>query len=173
MALRRAIASASRNLSKLLIDGEAQMLSLRRFANIVEHPTFSMVPSFDDRLIRAFGTTRMAPSSSLSEILGSEIDYERENYARPEELASGPPPPFTLTESPGDAILTLNSTHGDEAIEIDIAVDDQPAEEPFETEEGVLDVDAGVVFTVTISKENRDENLVFEVKSDGTYMQVR
>lgn len=46
----------------------------------------------------------------------------------------------------------------------------QPEEEPFEDEDGVLDVDVGVTFNVAVTKGN--ESLVFDCKSDGSYLEV-
>ena len=87
------------------------------------------------------------------------------------ELAGGPPSPFTLTETRGDTLMSLSRQFGsNETINIDVMVNDQPEEEPFETEEGVLDVDVGVLFTAQVVKG--EESLVFECKSDGSYLTI-
>ena len=87
-----------------------------------------------------------------------------------QELAAGPPAPFTLTETRGDTLLTLTRQFGAETINVDVMVNDQPEEEPFESDEGVLDVDVGVVFTVQVVKG--EKSLVFECKSDGSYLSI-
>ena len=70
-----------------------------------------------------------------------------------QELAGGPPSPFTLTEAQGDTLLTLTrSFPGGETINVDVMANDQPEEEPFESEDGVMDVDVGVVFNVQVVK---------------------
>lgn len=89
---------------------------------------------------------------------------------RLQELATGPPPPFTLTETRGDTLMTLSRQFGSETINVDVMVNDQPEEEPFESEEGVLDVDVGVVFTAEVVKG--DQSFVFECKSDGSYLSI-
>jgi hypothetical protein len=68
--------------------------------------------------------------------------------------------------------MSLARSFGDETVTVEVSVNDQPDEEPYESEEGVLDVDVGVVFTVQITRPNATEALVFECKSDGTYLQV-
>jgi hypothetical protein len=88
-----------------------------------------------------------------------------------QELAGGPPSPFTLTETRGDTLMSLSRQFGqNETINVDVMVNDQPEEEPFETEEGVLDVDVGVLFTAQVVKG--DQSLVFECKSDGSYLSI-
>lgn len=67
--------------------------------------------------------------------------------------------------------MSLSRQYGNtETINIDVMVNDQPEEEPFESEQGVLDVDVGVVFTAQVVKG--DQSLVFECKSDGSYVQI-
>lgn len=67
--------------------------------------------------------------------------------------------------------MSLSRQFGqNETINIDVMVNDQPEEEPFETEEGVLDVDVGVLFTAQVVKG--DQSLVFECKSDGSYLSI-
>jgi hypothetical protein len=119
---------------------------------------------------RNFRSTSFA-ASSLADVLRNEIDYEKQNYSQPEELAGGPPSPFTLTETRGDTLMSLSRQFGsNETINIDVMVNDQPEEEPFETEEGVLDVDVGVLFTAQVVKG--EQSLVFECKSDGSYLSI-
>jgi len=70
-----------------------------------------------------------------------------------QELAGGPPRPFTLTETRGDTIMSLSRSFGsEETVTVDVMVDEQPEEEPFESEDGVLDVDVGVAFTVQVAR---------------------
>jgi hypothetical protein len=100
-------------------------------------------------------------ASALAEALQREIEYEGAHYAQPEELAGGPPPPFTLTEAQGDALLTLERTFTrpdgrEEVIIVELVSDDQPEEEEEELDfdggggEAALDLDVGVAFTVEV-----------------------
>eukprot|EP00890_Picochlorum_soloecismus_P002961 jgi/Picsp_1/3666/NSC_06503-R1_protein len=107
----------------------------------------------------------------LAEALDYEIEHERTNYKQPEELLGGPPAPFTLTESKGDTLMTLTRSYGTETLSVDVMVNDQPDEEPFENEEGEMDVDVSVEFVVTCSK-GKGQDLVFECKSDGSYLDI-
>ena len=43
----------------------------------------------------------------------------------PQEVASGPPAGFTLTETKGDTLLTLSKQHGQETVEVDVLVNEQ------------------------------------------------
>lgn len=53
-------------------------------------------------------TTSPLLGSNLLNVLKEEIKHEKEGYAKPQEIASGPPAPFTLSEaSDGDTLLTL------------------------------------------------------------------
>ena len=67
--------------------------------------------------------------------------------------------------------MSLSGQFGTETVTVDVMVNEQPDEEPFETEEGALDVDVGVVFAVQVAKG--DDSLVFECKSDGSYLEVQ
>ena len=67
--------------------------------------------------------------------------------------------------------MTLTRQFGrNETVHVDVNVNDQPEEEPFETDDGAIDVDVGILFTVQVSKG--DDSLVFECKSDGTYVSI-
>lgn len=112
-----------------------------------------------------------ASANGLIDILTKELEHEKSTYVQPEEIASGPPNGFTLTESSGDTLMTLSKNYKDEAVLVDIIVNDQPEEEPFETEDGELDVDVGVEFNVTINR-GKGVELVFECKSDGSYVDL-
>jgi hypothetical protein len=47
-------------------------------------------------------------TSNLLSVLEEEIKHENDTYAKPAEIASGPPAPFTLLENgDGDTLLTL------------------------------------------------------------------
>ncbi len=43
----------------------------------------------------------------LVKVLDAEIKEENENYAKPAEIAQGPPAPWSLLEGPDDTLLTL------------------------------------------------------------------
>jgi hypothetical protein len=66
--------------------------------------------------------------------------------------------------------MTLTRQFGHETIHVDVSVNEQPEEEPFETEDGAIDVDVGILFTVQVTK--KEDSLVFECKSDGSYVTI-
>jgi complement component 1 Q subcomponent-binding protein len=108
---------------------------------------------------------------NLASVLSEEIKVESEGYAKPQEIASGPPAPFTLTEEPADTLLTLKRTFQGEEIAVDLHVNNQPAQDYGEentNEDGeTLSI---VAFNVTVTKG--DSALVFECESDGTYVSI-
>ncbi|KXZ47555.1 hypothetical protein GPECTOR_34g714 [Gonium pectorale] len=119
-------------------------------------------------LCRGF-TTSTGLQSSLSSLLQEEVEYEKKNYTRPEQVSGGPPAPFKLTEQPGDTLLSLSRTYKGEEINIDLHVNNQPS--PYEGEEtedseGV----STVAFNVSVSKG--EKNLVFECESDGNSVNI-
>lgn len=135
-------------------------------------------------------------SSSLISVLDTEIKYEEEHGPEgPPALPQG----WAFdgndgTKATGSARLTLRSTSAPagEKITIDLLVDDQDDEDGDDFEElgnedvdvdddenggvgvgGGAGLDAGVVFTVSVSKEALpDSSLVFDCRSDGTYLQI-
>ncbi|KAL0043316.1 hypothetical protein WJX79_001306 [Trebouxia sp. C0005] len=114
--------------------------------------------------------------SALTDILQEEIKYEEDNYQPPEEVSAGPPENWQLTETPGDTHMTLTKKNGSETIHIDLMVNDQPVDpgEVFQDAAGEgddqVDVDVGVVFNASVTKG--EQTLVFECKSDGTYLDI-
>lgn len=125
---------------------------------------------------RAISVSAVNKSAALSDLLQRELDYENENYEKP-ELAKAPTG-WKLEETAGDTHITLTKQHNDETIQVDVMVNSQPDVDeggsPFaedgelEDEEG--DVDVGVLFNVSVTKG--DKALVFECKSDGAYFDV-
>lgn len=70
---------------------------------------------------RSFWTSAPSLSAGLASILKEELGHEQKSYAKPAEIANGPPAPYTLTEAPGDTMLTLSrSFEGGEKISIDV-----------------------------------------------------
>ncbi|KAL3146728.1 hypothetical protein ABBQ38_014715 [Trebouxia sp. C0009 RCD-2024] len=126
--------------------------------------------------LRNFNTSMFA-RSALTDILQEEIVHEKETYQPPEEVISGPPEGWQLTETPGDTHMTLKKTHGSEKIQIDLMVNDQPVDpgevyqEMAEGDNEEVDVDVGVHFNASVTKG--EQSLVFECKSDGTYLDIQ
>ncbi|GLC69679.1 hypothetical protein PLESTF_000863800 [Pleodorina starrii] len=105
-------------------------------------------------------------SSGLGSLLREELDYEKKNYVRSEQVAGGPPAPFKLTEAPGDTLLTLTRSFKNEEISVDLHVNNQPSPQ-YEGDEG--DDEEGittVAFNVSVAKEGKV--LLFECESDGS-----
>jgi hypothetical protein len=146
----------------------------RIYGRWIANESFSATSSIIGRNARACTPRSFASAdigAPLAEALEVEIEHERTNYKQPEELSGGPPAPFTLTESKGDTLMTLTRSYGSETISVDVMVNDQPDEEPFENEEGEMDVDVSVEFVVSCSK-GKGQDLVFECKSDGSYLDI-
>ncbi|GAB4813132.1 hypothetical protein N2152v2_000178 [Parachlorella kessleri] len=120
--------------------------------------------------LRQFRSSSVA-CSSLAQTLQSEVKFEQENYSPPEELAGGPPKGFALHEEKGDTHITLSREYKGEEVTVDLMVNNQPEQEPYENEEGELEVDVGVVFNVSVTKG--DKSLVFECRSDGSYCVIQ
>jgi complement component 1 Q subcomponent-binding protein len=129
-------------------------------------PSWSQLGSMQSR---AFWTSRS--TLDLASVLSEEVKVESEGYAKPQEIASGPPAPFTLTEEPADTLLTLKRTFQGEDIAVDLHVNNQPSQDYGEentNEDGeTLSI---VAFNVTVTKG--DSALVFECESDGTYVTI-
>lgn len=82
---------------------------------------------------RTFWTSAPSKTTSLVNILKEELKHESQSYVKPDAIASGPPAPFTLSEAPGDTMLTLTRTYQGESISVDLHVNNQPSPE-YETE---------------------------------------
>jgi complement component 1 Q subcomponent-binding protein, mitochondrial len=80
-------------------------------------------------IARTIWSSAPSCSSSLVNILKDELKHETQSYAKPDVIASGPPAPFTLSEAPGDTMLTLTRTYQGETISVDLHVNSQPAPE--------------------------------------------
>ena len=122
------------------------------------------------------GDDDVVSTQSIQDVFTKEWEHEKSTYEQPEELAQGPPEPFTLTETKGDTLLTLTRSYGsDETVMVDVMVNDQDEEEPlaFEDEDGELDVDVSIEFVVTVLKKDKSEELVFECSSDGSYLEIK
>lgn len=120
-------------------------------------------------------STSVTAKSALTDILQEELNFENENYVPPEEVADGPPEPWKLTETPGDTHMTLKRTHKNEKLQIDLMVNNQPVDPGEVIDEGgengpEVNVDVGIVFNASVTKG--DQTLVFECKSDGSYLQI-
>ncbi|EFJ41865.1 hypothetical protein VOLCADRAFT_83936 [Volvox carteri f. nagariensis] len=118
---------------------------------------------------RSLTTSASSLNSSLSSLLREELDFEKKNYVRPEQVSGGPPAPFKLTEAPGDTLLTLSRTYKNEEISIDLHVNNQPSP-PYEDEEADEEGITMVAFNVSVLKEGKV--LLFECESDGSSVNI-
>jgi ATP-dependent RNA helicase UAP56/SUB2/complement component 1 Q subcomponent-binding protein len=74
--------------------------------------------------------TSVAMHSGLFGILDEELKHEKKEYAAPAAVTGGPPAPFTLSEAPGDTMLTLSRSFGSgETVTVDLHVNNQPGVE--------------------------------------------
>lgn len=119
----------------------------------------------------ARGVASSASARDLAKVLAEELAVEEEGYAKPPEVASGPPAPFTLSEVPGDTLLSLTRTFQGEEISVDLHVNNQPAQD-YGDENTNDDGEAlsTVAFNTTVTKGG--DALVFECESDGTYVSI-
>ncbi|KAG1672917.1 hypothetical protein FOA52_012362 [Chlamydomonas sp. UWO 241] len=117
------------------------------------------------------GFTSSSPTCDLPAVLAEEISVEKESYAKPKEIESGPPAPFTLSETTDDTLLKLTRSYKGETVSIDLHVNNQPAQElGDENENESGEALSTVAFNVTVSKAG--SCLVFECESDGTYVSI-
>lgn len=169
MSLRRAFSRLAPRIvgaiSEAAIISEKNCTAVLRIGALPVGPQHAAVIS-----LRQFRSST-SPCSSLLKTLQSEVEYEKENYNAPEDLAKGPPAPFKLQETPEDTQITLTRDFHGETISVDLMVNNQPEQEPYETENGELEVDVGVMFNVSVVKG--DKRLVFECRSDGSYMVIQ
>ncbi|KAG2495479.1 hypothetical protein HYH03_006424 [Edaphochlamys debaryana] len=115
-----------------------------------------------------FISTSAPRLSDLPSLLKEELEYERKNYARPEQVAGGPPAPFKLTEAPGDTLVTLTRTYKGEEINVDLQVNNQPSP-AYDDADGEENVST-VAFNVSVAKD--DKVLLFECESDGNSVNI-
>jgi hypothetical protein len=95
--------------SRLLLHGTTNQASSARVALSFFGPSSEASHA---QVIRGL-TSSASVFGRLVEILRDEIKHEKENYAKPGEIAAGPPAPFTLSESSdGDTLLTLVRASG-------------------------------------------------------------
>jgi len=152
------------------------------FAVRVPRSSFSTSPrrsSFSTSPRRSFAASASSSSSSdaLLEELQKESAHERANYTEASAVTPSPPAPWSLTEVEGDTLMTLTRSFANETVCVDIMVNDQLEKEEdavyFEDEEtGEIEVDVSVDFVVSILKENSDYELVFECRSDGSFIEI-
>ena len=96
-----ATAAARSRASTQLLTSQSTRLFLAANGSF-EHSAMSM------SVIRAFQASSRIQTANLLHVLDEEIKHENENYAKPSEIASGPPAPFTLLENgDGDTLVTL------------------------------------------------------------------
>ena len=133
---------------------------------------------------RGFASDASAPVSArtLSEALLEERAHESAAYEPSAAAASGPPEPFELHETDGDAEVTLTKTYGDDE---EIAVTFVAQEEPYdddvldeddfdEEEDGLDELDLeleedesiAIDFNVVVSKTDGSAHLDFRLR-DG------
>eukprot|EP00197_Chlamydomonas_leiostraca_P009686 CAMPEP_0202866046 /NCGR_PEP_ID=MMETSP1391-20130828/7104_1 /ASSEMBLY_ACC=CAM_ASM_000867 /TAXON_ID=1034604 /ORGANISM="Chlamydomonas leiostraca, Strain SAG 11-49" /LENGTH=244 /DNA_ID=CAMNT_0049545955 /DNA_START=16 /DNA_END=750 /DNA_ORIENTATION=+ len=165
--------SASRLLTGLLAARRActdlSGSALQGVSRVLANPSVASETSTSAiSIARTFWSSAPSCSSSLVNILKDELKHENQSYAKPDVIASGPPAPFTLSEAPGDTMLTLTRTYQGEEISVDLHINNQPTPE-FESdaEEETLNT---VVFNVHVNK--KDTSLVFECESDGTFVAI-
>ena len=133
-------------------------------------------------------------SSSLLSVLDTEIKYEAEHAPQgppdlPQGWAFGPGSGSDGAEADGSARLALvsKSPPAGERVTVELLIDDQDddVDDVLEREEGDDDGDAeiddeeeafddgGVVFTVAVTKDaSPGSQLLFDCRSDGTYLQI-
>uniref|UniRef100_A0A7S3RAG5 Mitochondrial glycoprotein n=1 Tax=Dunaliella tertiolecta TaxID=3047 RepID=A0A7S3RAG5_DUNTE len=111
-------------------------------------------------------------SAGLKATLQEELSYEQENRRTPEAVAQGPPAPFTITEAPGDTLITLNRAYGSEHVSVSLHVNNQPSAEFGDEPEAAEEALSTVVFNTQISKGGSSNALMFECETDGTFVAI-
>lgn len=111
-----------------------------------------------------------------------ELKYERDNYRKDELLLSRPPSGYEIDDPPGKSCLFLLKEYKNEAIVIELDLDNQPSVEEMEDYNGdgqdgdnngddsddEEEVVVPVKFKVSVSKGGHA--LIFECQSDGEYV---
>ena len=139
---------------------------------------------------RGFASDASAPVSArtLSEALLEERAHESAAYEPSAAAASGPPEPFELHETDGDAEVTLTKTYGDdEEIAVTFVAQEEPYdddmldEDDFDEEEDGLDEELeleedesiAIDFNVVVSKTDGSAHLDFDCVTDGEIIEIR
>lgn len=128
---------------------------------------------------RAIPTIRF--NSSLTEILGNEIEEERSNNQELDldliDVQKTITKVFKLQEENGLGVVKLSRKHGDELIEIEFDVQDIDEDVPLEEvensdddEEGVGGASIGINFTISI-KKGKNTMIVDALASDAFTIQ--
>lgn len=91
-------------------------------------------------LASALSTTSSPPASeeypALSDVLSSEIAFEKEEFEDDEELEKGPPSPWSLEMEDDSTLLLLTRTYGDEKVTIEFyAIDDDEDDDDDDLED--------------------------------------
>ena len=93
----------------------------------------------------------------------------KEEYRTPFDSEEGPPAPFELEEAPGKRVFSLSGKFGDELVEVELDLEDQPGSAISEDDESAYEDEVeeveSVTFTCRITKNERV--LSFECESDG------
>lgn len=150
--------------------------------------------------MRAFDAWTRARSSkatkerTLSEALLDELKHESEAYERSETVKEGPPKPFELQESDGDAEVSLSRTYGeDEEVHVTFVAQEEPyddddydnfdddfegdSEDATEDDDVIDDDDfsdeIAIDFNVIVNKADGNSHLEFDCVTDGEIIEIK
>jgi complement component 1 Q subcomponent-binding protein len=145
---------------------------------------------------RGFASDAVKPERTLTEALLEEHAHESAAYEPSETATAGPPAPFELHETKGDAEMTLTRKFGEnDAEEVTvtfIAQEDPYEEDDFDDEDFDIEDDAeaaseeddldgldddedaiAISFNVVVSKADGSAYLDFDCLTDGEIIEIR
>lgn len=137
-------------------------------------------------------------ASSLSEALLREMKHENEAYEPSDVARRGPPTPFTVNETDGDAEVSLSRTYGeDEEVHVTFVAQEEPYDEnededdsydstdddsfdsedseEYDDEDDENDEDKiSIDFNVVVSKSSDEsKHLEFDCVTDGEFVEIK
>lgn len=136
---------------------------------------------------RGFASDAGKGSRTLSEALLEERAHESAAYEPSATASGGPPEPFALCETDGDAEVTLTRSFGEneeitvtfiaqeEPYDDDMLDEDEFEEEPLDDELDLDEEEDGIAinFNVVVSKKDGLSHLDFDCVTDGEIIEIR
>lgn len=136
---------------------------------------------------RGFASDAGKGGRTLSEALLEERAHESAAYEPSATASGGPPEPFALCETDGDAEVTLTRSFGEneeitvtfiaqeEPYDDDMLDEDEFEEEPLDDELDLDEEEEGIAinFNVVVSKKDGLSHLDFDCVTDGEIIEIR
>lgn len=140
-------------------------------------------------------STKATKERTLSEALLAELKHENEAYERSAVVTAGPPKPFALQETDGDAEVTLSRTYGeDEEVHVTFIAQEEPYDDDYddfeedfeddsedaseEDDDDVVDEEdftdeIAIDFNVVVNSVDGNSQLEFDCVTDGEIIEIK